>query len=67
MYTLMTYLGHELLEVMYPDTLVEAMNMAHDFETANNFHLVGNELNMRGVVFDKTIRWKQEGKRGVTV
>ena len=59
MFTLMMFLGNQMICTEYPDSLAEAMNMAHDVE-ANNFILTGDGLTMRGSIDGNKITWKKQ-------
>ena len=60
MYNLMVLDGNDMGEVLYPDTLLDAFNMAHECGGGNGFIITGNDVHLVGSVTGANkISWKR--------
>lgn len=60
MYTLMLLQGNNIVDMKYPDRLVDALHIAHDSTVANNFVIIGDGIHMIGKFYKNIIKWKRQ-------
>ena len=61
MYNLMILDGNDVSGVEYPDTLSDAISLAHENEGGNSFIITGNDTHLIGSVSGSKITWKKGG------
>ena len=60
MYSLMIMDGNEMGDVLYPETLSDAINMAHEWGGGNGFIIAGNGMHLIGSITGANkIVWKK--------